>query len=108
MVRWARLRQSGTSPDTWYGMPQIEKFGYSSATITDTSAPGSSSRARSAALIPASLPPIATSRMASYAPKVCATCWLSSETPAGDAQQTAPAPDAVAPVHSSVAIVSSP
>src|SRR6266498_3023158 len=39
-------------------MPQIEKFGKESATTTLTSAPGSSSRARSAALIPASLPPI--------------------------------------------------
>src|ERR1019366_4872147 len=41
-------------------MPQIEKFGYASATTTLTSAPGSSSRARRAALIPASLPPIMT------------------------------------------------
>src|SRR5215831_19590345 len=41
-------------------MPQMEKFGKASATTTVTSAPGSSSRARSAALIPASLPPIIT------------------------------------------------
>src|SRR5262245_47891947 len=45
-------------------MPQIEKFGYASATTTVTSAPGSSSRARSAALIPASLPPIISRCMA--------------------------------------------
>ena len=38
----------------------MEKFGYASATTTVTSAPGSTSRARSAALIPASLPPMAT------------------------------------------------
>src|SRR5215470_3517645 len=41
-------------------MPQMEKFGKASATTTVTSADGSSSRARSAALIPASLPPIMT------------------------------------------------
>src|SRR5215469_12881474 len=41
-------------------MPQMEKFGYASARTTVTSADGSSSRARSAALIPASLPPIMT------------------------------------------------
>jgi hypothetical protein len=41
-------------------MPQMEKFGYASAATTVTSAPGSTSRARSAALIPASLPPMAT------------------------------------------------
>src|SRR5580704_406046 len=45
-------------------MPQMEKFGYASAATTVTSAPGSSSRARSAALIPASLPPIMTRCMA--------------------------------------------
>src|SRR5215468_4166772 len=44
-------------------MPQMEKFGNASAATTVTSAPGSSSRARSAALIPASLPPIMTRRM---------------------------------------------
>src|SRR5579859_6299231 len=44
-------------------MPHIEKFGYSSATTTHTSAPGSSSRARRAALIPASLPPTARRRI---------------------------------------------
>src|ERR1700733_10807422 len=38
----------------------MEKFGYASATTTVTSAPGSTSRARSAALMPASLPPMAT------------------------------------------------
>src|SRR5450755_4439518 len=41
-------------------MPQIEKFGYASATTTVTSTLGSSSRARSAALMPASLPPMTT------------------------------------------------
>ena len=41
-------------------MPQMEKFGYASATTTLTSTVGSSSRTRRAALIPASLPPIAT------------------------------------------------
>ena len=41
-------------------MPQIEKFGKASATTTLTSVPGLSSRARRAALIPASLPPIMT------------------------------------------------
>src|SRR5215472_17139312 len=46
-------------------MPQMEKFGKASATTTDTSARGFSSRARSAALIPASLPPIMTRCMAS-------------------------------------------
>ena len=45
-------------------MPQIEKFGYASATTTVTSAVGSSSRTRSAAEIPASLPPMTTSRIA--------------------------------------------
>src|SRR3546814_10893381 len=40
-------------------MPQMEKFGYASATTTVTSTEGSSSRARRAAEIPASLPPMA-------------------------------------------------
>jgi hypothetical protein len=60
MLLCARVRQSRTSPETRYGMPQIEKWGYSSATMTLTSAAGSSSRARSAAEMPASLPPTAT------------------------------------------------
>src|SRR5215468_9623197 len=47
-------------------MPQMEKFGKASATTTVTSAPGSSSRARKAALIPASLPPIMTRCMTSF------------------------------------------
>jgi hypothetical protein len=47
-------------------MPQIEKFGYASATTTVTSASGEISRARSAALIPASLPPTATMCMPGY------------------------------------------
>jgi len=45
-------------------MPQMEKFGYASSRTTVTSAAGSSSRARRAALIPASLPPIMTTCMA--------------------------------------------
>ena len=44
----------------------MEKFGYASATTTVTSAPGSTSRARSAALMPASLPPIAAMCMIDY------------------------------------------
>src|SRR6185312_7698776 len=45
-------------------MPQMEKFGYASSRTTVTSAAVSSSRARRAALIPASLPPIMTTCMA--------------------------------------------
>src|ERR1035438_3071206 len=44
----------------------MEKLGEASATITLTSVPGSSSRARSAALIPASLPPIMTRCMGGF------------------------------------------
>jgi hypothetical protein len=44
-LRWARVRQSGTSPDTWYGMPQMEKFGCATASSTLTSVSGASSRA---------------------------------------------------------------
>src|SRR5215469_7909603 len=47
-------------------MPQMEKFGKASATTTVTSAPGSSSRARKAALMPASLPPIMTRCMTRF------------------------------------------
>ena len=47
-------------------MPQMEKFGYASATMTETSAVGSSSRARRAALMPASLPPIAMRCIVSF------------------------------------------
>src|ERR1700688_2423515 len=49
-------------------MPQMEKFGYASSRTTVTSAAGSTSRARSAALIPASLPPIMTRCMAGSPP----------------------------------------
>ena len=42
----------------------MEKFGEASSRTTVTSAAGSSSRARRAALIPASLPPIMTKCMA--------------------------------------------
>jgi hypothetical protein len=41
-------------------MPQMLKFGYRSATSSVTSVVGSSSLARSAASIPASLPPMTT------------------------------------------------
>ena len=41
-------------------MPQIEKLGKASATNTVTSQPGSSCRARRAAVMPASLPPTTT------------------------------------------------
>jgi len=59
-VRCANSRRSTTSPLIKYGMPQMLKLGYSSATINVTRQSGSSSRARRPALIPASLPPITT------------------------------------------------
>src|ERR1700683_2683186 len=49
-------------------MPQMEEFGETSATTTVTSASGATSRARSAALIPASLPPTAITCMTGYLP----------------------------------------
>jgi len=68
MLQCASLRQSGTSPETWYGMPQMEKLGYRSATTTLASTDGSSSRARSAAAMPASKPPTATTCTVRFRP----------------------------------------
>src|ERR1017187_9887612 len=88
-------------------MPQIEKLGNSSLTITATSAPGSSSRARSAALIPASLPPIARSRTAGQTLSVGVTSEPAPEEPAAVVQHTAgSSPDAPVPQQSCVVIVS--
>src|SRR6266702_7733732 len=54
-------------------MPPMEKLGLASSRTTVTSAAGSSSRARRAALIPASLPPIMTRCMAGLPLVVCST-----------------------------------
>src|SRR5215467_831263 len=67
-------------------MPQMEKFGKASATTTVTSAPGSSSRARKAALMPASLPPIMTRCMTGF-PFV----WWLTEAGAGRTGRAGPA-----------------
>ncbi len=55
-VRCAGDASVATSPETQYGMPQMEKFGNSSARTTVTSVDGSSSRARSAAAMPRHCP----------------------------------------------------
>jgi hypothetical protein len=61
MLRWVRLRQRGyLAGDVVGGMPQIREVRVDVRDDTLTSAPGSSSRARNAALIPASLPSIMT------------------------------------------------
>jgi hypothetical protein len=57
-VRCARCFQSGVSPLRKNGSPQMLKLGNASARTTAMRADASSSCARRAALIPASLPPI--------------------------------------------------